>query len=45
MASRAQSTKAYPVQVLREHCTESEAAIELTLLKPQRKPVHELRTS
>jgi len=45
MANRAQSAKAYPVQVLREHCTELEAAIELTLVKPRRKPVHELRTS
>jgi CHAD domain-containing protein len=45
MASRAQSAKAYPVQVLREHRTELEAAIELTMVKPRRKPVHELRTS
>jgi CHAD domain-containing protein len=45
MATRAQSAKAYPVQVLREHCTELEAAIELALVKPRRKPVHDLRTN
>ena len=44
MANRPQSAKAYPVQVLREHCTQLEAAIELTLVKPRRKPVHQLRT-
>ena len=45
MATRPQSAKAYPVQVLREHVTALEAAIELTLVKPRRKPVHQLRTS
>ncbi len=45
MATRTQIAKVYPVQVLREHCTELEAAIELTLVKPRRKPVHDLRTS
>lgn len=45
MAAKTQSVKAYPVQVLREHCTALEAAIELTLIKPRRKPVHDLRTN
>jgi CHAD domain-containing protein len=45
MATRTQSAKAYPVQVLREHCTALEAAIELTLVKPRRKPVHDVRTN
>lgn len=44
MRSKTQSSKAYPVQVLRAHCTELEAALELALMKPSRKPVHDLRT-
>ncbi len=36
---------AYPIATLREHVTALEAAITLTLVDPQPKPVHRLRTT
>ncbi len=36
---------AYPIVTLREHVTDLEAAITLTLADPQPKPVHRLRTT
>ena len=44
ITTRTHSAKVYPVQALREQFTALEAAIELTLVKPRRKPVHDLRT-
>ena len=38
------SSTTFPVQVLREHLTELEAAISVCLAEPAPKPVHKLRT-
>jgi CHAD domain-containing protein len=44
MATESKFASSHPVHSLREQCTEFEAALELTLAKPRRKAVHQLRT-
>jgi CHAD domain-containing protein len=45
MAESAKPANAYPVQALQEQATNLEAALELTLARPRKRPVHQLRTT